>query len=134
MMMGIGSMITSLAPAVGPTYGGVLLNTLGWRSIFWFLIILVLISLVIGLISIPAENIKRTEKFPAKTFIFLALGLSLVLLAIEKMSLLMAIIGIFSLVIFYTLNKKQQLLQLTLFKNKRFNFYMYGFLATRQFY
>ncbi|MEX0380975.1 DHA2 family efflux MFS transporter permease subunit [Leuconostoc sp. MS02] len=129
MMMGIGSMITSLAPAVGPTYGGVLLNTLGWRSIFWFLIILVLISLVIGLISIPAENIKRTEKFPAKTFIFLALGLSLVLLAIEKMSLLMAIIGIFSLVIFYTLNKKQQLLQLTLFKNKRFNFYMYGFLA-----
>ena len=129
MMMGIGSMITSLAPAIGPTYGGVLLNTLGWRSIFWFLIILILISLVIGLNSIPSEKVQRTEKFPFKTFIFLGLGLSFVLLSIEKMSLLMAIVGIFSLVIFYIINQKQKLLQLTLFQNSRFNFYMYGFLA-----
>ncbi|MGY3742071.1 DHA2 family efflux MFS transporter permease subunit [Leuconostoc inhae] len=129
MMMGVGSMITSLAPAVGPTYGGVLLNTLGWRSIFWFLIILIIISLVIGLISIPSEKVHRTEKFPFKTFIFLALGLSFVLLSIEKMSLLMAIVGIFSLIIFYIVNQKNKLLQLTLFQNSRFNFYMYGFLA-----
>ncbi|WP_294974192.1 DHA2 family efflux MFS transporter permease subunit [uncultured Leuconostoc sp.] len=129
MMMGIGSMITSLAPAVGPTYGGILLNTLGWRSIFWFLIILIIISFIIGLISIPSEKVQRTEKFPFKTFIFLALGLSFVLLSIEKMSLLMAIIGIFSLVIFYIINQKQKLLQLILFQNSRFNFYMYGFLA-----
>src|SRR5215831_17351216 len=33
-----------IAPAVAPVLGGVLLNTLGWRSIFW-----VLLALVIGL-------------------------------------------------------------------------------------
>lgn len=33
VMMGIGTMTTSIAPAIGPTYGGILLNSLGWRSI-----------------------------------------------------------------------------------------------------
>lgn len=129
MMMGIGSMITSLAPAIGPTYGGVLLNTMGWRAIFWFLIILILVSLIMGLVSIPTEQVRRTEKFPASTFVFLAIGLGLLLLAIEKVSFSMASIGTLSLVIFYFMNKKQKLLRLSLFKNARFDLYMYGFLA-----
>lgn len=129
MMMGIGSMITSLAPAIGPTYGGILLNTLGWRTIFWFLIILVLISLVLGLMSIPNESISRSEKFPISTFIFLAVGLSLSLLAIEKLSMTMFLLGLVSLCAFYLANKKQTLLHLTLFKNINFNLYMYSFLV-----
>ncbi|AEJ30726.1 DHA2 family efflux MFS transporter permease subunit [Leuconostoc sp. C2] len=129
MMMGIGSMITSLAPAIGPTYGGILLNTLGWRTIFWFLIILVLISLIIGLMSIPNETVSRNEKFPINTFAFLAIGLSLSLLAVEKLSPIMLVLGIVSLVAFYIANKKQALLHLTLFKNLNFKLYMYSFLV-----
>ena len=38
------TMVFGIAPAVAPVLGGVLLNTFGWRSIFW-----VLLALVIGL-------------------------------------------------------------------------------------
>jgi DHA1 family bicyclomycin/chloramphenicol resistance-like MFS transporter len=38
------TLVFGIAPAVAPVLGGVLLNTLGWRSIFW-----VLLALVIGL-------------------------------------------------------------------------------------
>ena len=32
------TMIFSIAPAIAPVIGGILLNALGWRSIFWFLL------------------------------------------------------------------------------------------------
>lgn len=43
-MMGVGNMITGIAPALGPTFAGVVLESLGWRWVFWFLIPLILIS------------------------------------------------------------------------------------------
>jgi len=36
------TLVFSIAPAVAPIVGGVLLNTLGWRSIFWVLLVWVL--------------------------------------------------------------------------------------------
>lgn len=30
-MMGVGSMITGIAPALGPTFGGIVLQELNWR-------------------------------------------------------------------------------------------------------
>jgi DHA1 family bicyclomycin/chloramphenicol resistance-like MFS transporter len=40
------TLVFSIAPAIAPIVGGALLNTLGWRSIFWVLLIWVLIVLV----------------------------------------------------------------------------------------
>lgn len=34
LMMGVGSLVTAMAPAVGPSLGGWLAETFGWRSIF----------------------------------------------------------------------------------------------------
>lgn len=31
MMMGFGNLITGIAPAVGPTFGGIIVSSLGWR-------------------------------------------------------------------------------------------------------
>jgi MFS transporter, DHA1 family, multidrug resistance protein len=39
------TLVFSIAPAIAPIVGGVLLNTLGWRSIFWVLLLWVLIIL-----------------------------------------------------------------------------------------
>lgn len=88
VMMGIGTMTTSIAPAIGPTYGGILLNSLGWRSIFWFLIVLLVASLIMGLTSMPVETVKRTESFAFGAFVFLGLGLALLLMAVERLSLM----------------------------------------------
>lgn len=42
-----------LAPSLGPVLGGILAQYLGWRSIFWFLTILAVITLVAMLLFFP---------------------------------------------------------------------------------
>lgn len=62
LMMGVGSLITAVAPAIGPTYGGVIVNSLGWRYIFILLLPILIISLVMGLYSIrQVSSIQRTR-------------------------------------------------------------------------
>lgn len=55
-MMGVGTMITGIAPAIGPTYGGLLVNNLGWRWIFIFLLPLLVASLVMGTLTIRQQG------------------------------------------------------------------------------
>ncbi|WP_179394415.1 MFS transporter [Lacticaseibacillus absianus] len=52
LMMGLGTMITGVAPAIGPTFGGVVVATLSWRYIFLFLTPVLLGSLVLGSLTI----------------------------------------------------------------------------------
>lgn len=52
LMMGIGSLITAIAPAIGPTYGGLVVNSLGWRYIFILLLPILIVSLFLGWYSI----------------------------------------------------------------------------------
>ncbi|WP_262316167.1 MFS transporter [Lacticaseibacillus parakribbianus] len=51
-MMGVGTMITGVAPAIGPTFGGVVVATLGWRYVFVFLLPVLVLSLVLGVTCI----------------------------------------------------------------------------------
>ena len=67
MMMGLGTMITGIAPAIGPTYGGLLVNTLGWRWIFIFLLPLLVCSLITGIATIRQKGtlIKTSFDWPS---------------------------------------------------------------------
>ncbi len=47
-MMGIGNLITGVAPAIGPTFGGIVASKLNWRWVFYSLIPLLIISFVLG--------------------------------------------------------------------------------------
>ena len=129
VVMGIGTMTTSIAPAIGPTYGGILLNSLGWRSIFWFLIVLLVASLIMGLTSMPVETVKRTESFAFGAFVFLGLGLALLLMAVERLSLMFLIGAVVLLVIFAFLNKRRQLLNLAILRHSRYDRLMISFLV-----
>lgn len=129
VMMGIGTMTTSIAPAIGPTYGGILLSSLGWRSIFWFLIPLILLALVMGLMSIPDEHVTRTERFSWGAFLTLTVGLSTLLIAVEQLSWQYFGLSLIFLVGFYYCNKRRQMLNLAVFKNKNFDGLTYSFLV-----
>ena len=59
-MMGVGTLTTSIAPAIGPTYGGILTSSLSWHAIFLFLIPVLLLSLFMGLSAIPEIPVKKT--------------------------------------------------------------------------
>ena len=51
-MMGLATLITAIAPAVGPSLGGFLIGALGWRSIFLVLVPFLVIALVLGTLTI----------------------------------------------------------------------------------
>lgn len=56
MMMGIGTLITAIAPAIGPTFGGVVATNLSWRYIFILLLPILIISLILGLLTIQQKK------------------------------------------------------------------------------
>lgn len=68
-MMGVGALITAIAPAVGPIFGGAVSDALSWHYIFIFLLPLLVISLIMGLISIPKEDKHKQVKVD-KTSVF----------------------------------------------------------------
>ncbi|MCI1987469.1 MAG: MFS transporter [Lactobacillus sp.] len=55
-MMGVGTMITGVAPAIGPTFGGVIVSTLSWRYIFVFLLPLLVVALIMGIWCIQQKT------------------------------------------------------------------------------
>ena len=60
-MMGVGTLITAIAPAVGPTFGGLIATTIGWRFVFIILIPVLLVSLVTGLACIPSVPVAADD-------------------------------------------------------------------------
>ena len=63
MMMGIGTMIPAIAPAIGPIFGGVVITQLGWRYVFILLIPVIVLITVIGLMSIKQVSALRKSSF-----------------------------------------------------------------------
>ena len=66
--IGYAALGSSLGPALGPIIGGLLAHFLGWRSIFWFLVIYAAFMLTVFVIFIPetCRNIVGNGSVPAQ--------------------------------------------------------------------
>ncbi|MCT4376903.1 MFS transporter [Leuconostoc suionicum] len=128
--MGIGSMVVSLAPSFGPTYGGALIDTLGWRSIFFILLIVPIMSLLLGWKTI--DNSKETQanvSFDVLAFGLLSVSLITALILINQLengtvNILLLVLTIVSLAGFVirSLTSKQTFLNIRLLSNSKFLF------------
>ncbi|AYF92098.1 DHA2 family efflux MFS transporter permease subunit [Apilactobacillus bombintestini] len=56
VMMGVGNLITAIAPAVGPTFGGIVVSSIGWRYIFAILLPILIISFFLGIFNIKQSR------------------------------------------------------------------------------
>lgn len=132
LLMGIGTMITAVAPALGPTFGGLVVNTLGWRYIFIFIIPVMIISLIMGLTFITGETgqVKHT-KLDVVGFISIALTFIGLIFAFSNLSTILQkplmfisplVIGIISLMVFikHSLNTSNPLINIRVFKKTKF--------------
>ena len=72
LMMGIASLITAIAPAVGPSLGGAIVNSFGWRMIFVVLLPVLIFSFFAGLFSIIQVKPIEMVKFDLFGYLFLA--------------------------------------------------------------
>lgn len=63
MMTGVGTLITAVGPAIGPTYGGILVTSLNWRYIFWLLLPFLILSFFVGIKTIRQVAPVVPERF-----------------------------------------------------------------------
>lgn len=59
-MMGCASLIMAAGPALGPTFGGIVVTALGWRAIFLLMVPLTILSLGAGGLTIQQKR-NRTD-------------------------------------------------------------------------
>ncbi|MCU1419459.1 DHA2 family efflux MFS transporter permease subunit [Mycetocola sp.] len=60
--MGNVSIVISVAPALGPTVSGIILNALSWRWMFWIVLPIALVMLVLGVRRV--ENVSEPKQVP----------------------------------------------------------------------
>ncbi|MGC0364587.1 DHA2 family lincomycin resistance protein-like MFS transporter [Rhodococcus sp. 27YEA15] len=61
-MMGVISIVIAVAPAVGPTLSGVILNALDWRWMFWIVLPIALVTFAIG--AGLVKNVTAIKRVP----------------------------------------------------------------------
>lgn len=60
--MGNVSIVISVAPAIGPTISGIILNTLSWRWMFWLVLPIAVVMLIIGIRRVV--NVTEPRRVP----------------------------------------------------------------------
>lgn len=138
VMMGIGNMITGIAPALGPTFGGLVVTHLGWRWIFYIMIPFILISLVLGIGGIRQKSQLREVKFDLLNMLLIAIFFIGMILGFSNLStgnyfafnclgaILIALVSL-GLLVYRSNRINDPVLDLNLFKNKFFAAHAIGF-------
>lgn len=81
LFMGAGSLITAMAPAVGPVLGGFIVDYFGWRYIFLVLLCLLLPSLVLGTWLIKTPFTGTRSHFHLADYMLIVIGYTAFILA-----------------------------------------------------
>lgn len=72
--MGTITLVIAVAPAIGPTIGGAVLASLGWRWMFWIVLPLALSALAIGAVWLRLDGRTRPVPLDAFSVVLSALG------------------------------------------------------------
>lgn len=86
LMMGIGTLITAVAPAIGPTFGGLVVSAWGWRYIFIILLPILIISFFLGIKNIQQKSQIQKSKFDLLSLILLMLTFGGLIFGFSNMS------------------------------------------------
>lgn len=81
MMLGLVSLVTCAAPAIGPVFGGLVMEFLNWHWIFYAMIPFLVISFVLGAATVP--DIRHGEKgyLSVPSLLLVAVGLAGIIVA-----------------------------------------------------
>ncbi|NMM99436.1 MFS transporter [Bifidobacterium sp. DSM 109958] len=83
-LMGVGSLVITVAPAIGPTVGGAVTSVLPWRAIFVAAVPLILAALVIGLCCIEQKSPTEDAYLDPLQLVAVVLALSGMILALNQ--------------------------------------------------
>lgn len=130
--LGINTAAVYIGLALGPSIGGFLVESLGWRSVFYVNVPIGMGVIVLALLKIPADAVeKRGEKLDPIGMVAWGLGLSMVLLGLTlsethgspfSRTLMVAGFAVLALFIFFETRVVSPLLDVKLFRNAPFAF------------
>ena len=129
--MGLYGFIIGVAPAIGPTLAGAVIDSFGWKSLFYILGTIALIDVVLALVFLKNVGETKKDKLDVISLILSTLGFGGLLIGISNqgnyswtnyLTYLPIIVGIISLIIFTIrqLKLEDPLLNLRVFKSKTF--------------
>ncbi|RSD09143.1 DHA2 family efflux MFS transporter permease subunit [Amycolatopsis eburnea] len=72
--MGTITIVIAVAPAIGPTIGGGVLSSLGWRWMFWIVLPLSIAALVAGALLLKLESERRRVPLDVPSVLLSAIG------------------------------------------------------------
>jgi EmrB/QacA subfamily drug resistance transporter len=132
-VMGVLSTPTIIAPIVGPTVGGLLLQAFGWQSIFLINLPVGVIALYFGKRVLPDDEPEAAGRLDVPGFVLAALGtVSLIyglsetasthgVLGLKSGACVLAGLVLLSLFVYETLHSDAPLMNLHLFRNRSYS-------------
>ncbi|GAE36586.1 MDR family MFS transporter [Halalkalibacter akibai] len=133
---GVWGISAMMAPTIGPTFGGFILETMNWKYLFLVNVPFGLIGLWFALRYLPKTGSNTKVTFDRYGFVTITLGVGAVLYALGRMSelshlteplnLLLVALGIGLIYVFVQIERKveQPLLDLTLFRVPAYTYSM----------
>lgn len=83
-LMGVGNLVCACAPALGPTFGGVVASMASWRWVFVLVIPFLLAALVLGLKCIQQSEPTTEARLSVLQLLCIAIAFVSILFAIEQ--------------------------------------------------
>ncbi len=131
LMMGCGAFVTAAAPAIGPTYGGLMTQYLSWRFIFIGVLPVILIAMIVGTVCIRSNCVDLHAKLDVLSFISIGISFVLLIMGFSDLDKIFEapfkvctcfVVGLLSLVYFSYRQKhiEEPLIQFAIFKEKSF--------------
>ncbi|MFC6163695.1 DHA2 family efflux MFS transporter permease subunit [Lactiplantibacillus dongliensis] len=141
-LMGIGTLITAIAPALGPTFGGLIVSNLGWHWIFILLVPLLIVSLVLGLFAIRQASPTTKAGFDVAGWLAIVVvfvGFTMAFSNLQRLGTQPWLVlgwlglGLVGLAAFIGLTRraKQPLINLSIFKTASFDWHLLGFFLVQ---
>ena len=77
--MGLAGLVIQFAPAIGPTFTGLIIDNASWRVPFIVIVGIALVTFIFGFVSISSYNTTKETKLDKKSVIYSTLGFGLML-------------------------------------------------------
>lgn len=81
---GFATMVTSFAPALGPSYGGIINNYTSWRFIFWGVVPIIILVMLTGMFTIKLPARHDNSRFDFLGLIILASLMITLIVSIDQ--------------------------------------------------
>ncbi|OIJ11354.1 MFS transporter [Anaerobacillus alkalilacustris] len=142
LAVGIWGIAAMMAPTVGPTIGGFIIETGPWQWLFLVNVPTGIIGLIIGSMYLKNTNKVEGISFDKWGFVTVTAGVGTILFALGKVSTLqhlsdpfnigLIVFGVLSLLLFIRIENrtKQPLLDLSIFKNRAFTYSVWISIST----